>query len=373
MEYNKQNLVVALKSFARGQALPLDKDEVWESLEAAQEYAKSGTAYGGQTIKVLENGEYKSYVLNGEKGKYILKMVGSVQPEDLKKYVEYVEQVPVEKPQENVIYIVVASGDGYIYSGAGYIKVFSKAAQEDIEALKEDAVTKKGGGVVTGPLHVTQIPLEDTQVANKAYVDGLIANLVSSAPGVVDSTRPLPEEGYRAGQTWRVAESGTYLGSTCEVGDLIICFKDYEEGASAEDDFMVIQANIDGAVTGPDAAVDMSIAVFDGITGKKIKGASFTVADLEDVIAKAHEHTNKEILDTYTKTQEEVIAIAGESKNYVDEKIGDIAENTTVKEYIDNAIGSGGTSSAEAIAKAKEEAINTSKEYTNSALELVEF
>ena len=50
-----------------------------------------------------------------------------------------------------------------------------------------------------------------------------------------------------------------------------------------------------------------------------------------------------------------------------------IGETTTVADYIDTAIGAGGTSSAEAIAKAKEEAINTSKAYTDTSLTLTEF
>lgn len=50
-----------------------------------------------------------------------------------------------------------------------------------------------------------------------------------------------------------------------------------------------------------------------------------------------------------------------------------IPEETTVKQYVDTAIGSGGTSSAEAIAQAKQEAIDTSKAYTNSMMTIVEF
>ena len=44
-----------------------------------------------------------------------------------------------------------------------------------------------------------------------------------------------------------------------------------------------------------------------------------------------------------------------------------------MKEYIDTSIGAGGTSSAEAIAQAKAEAIETAKNYTNQCLTVVEF
>ena len=73
---------------------------------------------------------------------------------------------------------------------------------------------------------------------------------------------------------------------------------------------MVIQANIDGAVTGPDAATDGHIVVFNGATGKIIKDSNVTIASLNDAIAKAHEHTNKTQLDTFTKTQEELLSDA---------------------------------------------------------------
>ena len=54
-------------------------------------------------------------------------------------------------------------------------------------------------------------------------------------------------------------------------------------------------------------------------------------------------------------------------------RIGDIPESTSVKQYIDNAIGSGGTDVADQIAQAKAEAIEASKAYTNECLTVVEF
>ena len=54
-------------------------------------------------------------------------------------------------------------------------------------------------------------------------------------------------------------------------------------------------------------------------------------------------------------------------------KIGEIPVGTTVKSYVDTAVGSGGTASADAIAKAKAEAIKTSNAYTDNALTIIEF
>ena len=109
---------------------------------------------------------------------------------------------------------------------------------------------------------------------------------------------------------WRVAVEGTYAGQECEVGDLIICLKDYTDGTSGNSDFMVVQANIDGAVTGSESSTDGHIVVFNGATGKVIKDSEVSIASLTDVIAKAHEHTNKTQLDTFTKTETELLSAA---------------------------------------------------------------
>lgn len=64
MTIESKDLLVAIKAFSRGEKLPLDASEIHDSLEQAQAYAQSPTAYAGQTIKVLQNGKYETYVLN---------------------------------------------------------------------------------------------------------------------------------------------------------------------------------------------------------------------------------------------------------------------------------------------------------------------
>lgn len=59
MAIESKNLLVAVKAFARGNALPLDSTEIWESLAEAEAYAAgvantSTTAYVGQTLKVID-------------------------------------------------------------------------------------------------------------------------------------------------------------------------------------------------------------------------------------------------------------------------------------------------------------------------------
>lgn len=427
MAIETKNLLVAVKAYARGNAIPLDSSEVHESIEAAQTYAKSATAYAGQTIKVLQNGKYETYVLNGSKGAYTLDKIG-VDQSQLKNYVQVVSALPeTSSAEQGVIYINTTDSKGYIYNGTEFKVVF-----EDVQGLAnrvkaiEDKLpefAKLAGSTFTGEVLLHADPTKNLQAATKQYVDRLVGGLNDFTVGVVDSTHPLPATGYKVGQTFRVAEAGTYAGKTCEVGDLIIVISDFNTSQKNED-FLVVQANVDGAVTGPAASTDANIVVFDGITGKRIKDSTVTLASLQDAIGKAHEHANKAVLDSYNKNQTELLQAASDAvdaklvevnskietkadktalsqyykKTEIDNKLTPITENlntkvtaqqvkeqinarlgegipdtTTVQQYIDTAVGSGGTTSAEAIAKAKEEAIKASKAYTDASLTITEF
>jgi hypothetical protein len=72
-------------------------------------------------------------------------------------------------------------------------------------------------------------------------------------------------------------------------------------------------------------------------------------------------------------TIEKTADSAKETATTISEKIGNIADGITIKEYIDAAIGSGGTDSSGAIEKAKEQAIDTAKQYTDVAITITEF
>lgn len=376
-----KNLLVAVKAFARANALPLDKDEVWESLSEAQVYASSPVAYAGQTIKVLMNGKYKPFILQpsaaGGTGLQLEESGGSGGSSIA--YVQIVDELPIVGQIQGVIYIQNLDNKGYIWTGEAYKAIFSDVSME-VSQLKTDLGTKAdlSGATFTGEVLLHADPTQDMEAATKHYVDSLISNLVSAAPGVVDSANPLPNN-YQAGQTWRVVEAGVYAGQKCEVGDLIICTLDYS-GEFKDSDFIVVQTNLEGAVTGPESSIDATLVVFDGTTGRQLGGSSVTITSVEEAVAMKHEHGNLEILETFTKTQEEIeetIKTSAENalteaKEYVENRVG-IPEGTTVKQYVDTAIGSGGTDASEAIAIAKAEAIAESKKYTDDVLLIYEF
>lgn len=459
MAIESKNLLVWVKAMSRGQALPLDASEIYSTLAEAQAYASSSAiAYPGQTIKALtEDGKYHSYILQPSEAGYTLEEMGAANESDLKQYVQVVDALPESGQEEGVLYI--CDTEGSVWTGSVWKKVFSDVAADvtavdaRVTALETEMDTK---APLENPVFSGVVKVGEDEVALKSYVEGLFANLTSAEPGIVSSTSPLPEN-YKAGQHFRVAEAGTYAGVNCEVGDLILVVKSYNADTASNDDFMVLQANIDGAVTSAaETSTIGEIVVFDSVTGKVIKGAGVQIASLNDAIAKAHGHANKEILDSYDKSQDDLLAaskaeaqalvaahetavnealenkadkattLAGydiedaynkteidgklqtindnlntkisaadvddkisESKiatlaeaataasEALEDRVGAIPSDTTIKSYVDTAIGSGGTSSAEAIAQAKQEAIDTSKSYTNtqitSALTVIDF
>lgn len=456
MAIDSKNLLVWVKAMSRGQALPLDASEIYASLAEAQNYAStSAIAYAGQTVKAMtEDGKYHSYTLQPSEAGYTLEEIGAIKQSDLKQYVMIVDSLPESGQEQGILYICDTTGS--IWTGSAWKTVFHDvqtsldAIGERIDGVVTDIATK---APIANPVFSGTVKIGEEEVAVKSYVDGLISNLVSSVPGIVDTDNALPADGYKAGQTFRVAADGTYAGQECEVGDLIIVLKDYVADTASDADFMVVQANIDGAVTSTaETSTVGEIVVFDAVTGKVIKGSGVQIASLNDAIAKAHEHSNKAILDSYDKTQTELLAAAkteaqslvaahetavntaldgkadkattlngygitdAYTKTELDAKfttitdnlntkitaadvdtkiataktealeaaasdaaeklsarIGDIPTDTTVKSYIDTAVGSGGAASAEAIAQAKQEAIDTSKTYTDTALTVVEF
>ena len=445
--YDSSKLIVQMKSLARTEAQALDASSVWDTKAEAETYSKEANAYAGQIITAKVNGEYKPFILQGENGNCTIKPLGA-DPSQLKQYV-VVGTRPVEHQEQGVIYI--ENNIGYIWDGVDWKKVFEDVSasitdfEKRIGKLETDISTKAN---LANPEFTGSAKLDGKDLATKEYADAIVAAAKTEVPIVIDDDHPFPAQAYKAGQKYVVAKAGTYLGQKCEIGDVILITKDYNKEGAANTDGIVLQANIDGAVTGAESSVDGEIVVFSGATGKVIKSSKINMAALNDAISKAHEHANKTQLDTYDKTQTELLQAASadaqakvaELKKTVDVKadksttlagygiedaynkteieaklktitenvntkvdastvdskiatakeeiaveydtaidtklakrIGDIPLETDLRTYIDNAVGSGGTASAEAISKAKEEAINTSKAYTDEALTIKEF
>ena len=86
-----------------------------------------------------------------------------------------------------------------------------------------------------------------TQIATTAFVTSAInAAQVGAAmfQGTVSSNTTISSSDYVKGMYWVVATAGTYVGETCEVGDMIFAIADKSSSYSA-DDFSIVQNNLD--------------------------------------------------------------------------------------------------------------------------------
>ena len=104
---------------------------------------------------------------------------------------------------------------------------------------------------------------QEIEALREAVKNVLAANDAMVFKGVVNQDSDIAAADYQAGWTYKVGTAGTYKGQKCEVGDLIVCIKDYAD-SPADSDWTVVQTNIDGAVTGPESAADGNLPAFDG-------------------------------------------------------------------------------------------------------------
>ena len=112
----------------------------------------------------------------------------------------------------------------------------------------------------------------NTQIATTAFVHNTLAYAdamrFKGTIGTGGTISSLPNT-HKAGWTYKVITAGTYAGQTAEIGDLIVCVKDGT--AASNDDWTVVQTNIDGAVTGPASSTSGHIPTFNGTSGKVIQ------------------------------------------------------------------------------------------------------
>lgn len=118
-----------------------------------------------------------------------------------------------------------------------------------------------------------------TQIATTAFVQAAFKNndamvFKGTIGGSEATITDLPSP-HVTGWSYKVIKAGTYAGKTCEIGDLIICIADRD--TASNDDWTVVQANVDGSVTGPASSVNNRVAVFNGTSGKIIKDSGFTI------------------------------------------------------------------------------------------------
>ena len=172
------------------------------------------------------------------------------------------------------------------YDGSAEVVLNLTAAQvglgnvtnESKETMFADAALT---GVPTAPTASSET--SSTQIATTEFVQAVVDSKIAAADAMIfkgtigasGTVQALPAE-HKTGWTYKVVDSTVTVGGVaCEIGDMIVCLADGTEANDA--DWAVIQANIDGAVTGPVSSVADHIAVFDGATGKVVKDSGFTI------------------------------------------------------------------------------------------------
>lgn len=127
-----------------------------------------------------------------------------------------------------------------------------------------------------------------TRLATTAYADAAAAAVIAAADamvfkGAIDCSASPNYPAADAGHTYRVSVAGKIGGASgvnVEVNDLAMCTADGTAAgnqATVGSAWVVVQANIDGAVTGPASAVSARLASFSGTSGKVIQDAGVAV------------------------------------------------------------------------------------------------
>ena len=108
-----------------------------------------------------------------------------------------------------------------------------------------------GKGVVTDIANNTTSSNLPTAAAVATYVkNSFSANDAMRFKGTVSSStgngtlKSWPPTSYEKGDTYKVAEAGTYSGQACEIGDMLIAINDYTASSASNVDWTVVQNNI---------------------------------------------------------------------------------------------------------------------------------
>lgn len=428
MAFDANQLLVAVKAFSRANPLPIDATSVYESLEEAHAYAKAANAYAGQVITVKEGDTYNAYILSGANGSLTLSKVG-IDASQVKNYVQVVTELPTTGQTQGVIYVNTTDHKGYIYNGESFVTIFEEVQdlQTTIDTLTAQLAAKADKGTTLGSYGIEDAYTKDE--ANKA-IAAAVANADHLKRAIVES---LPTSAADKDTIYMVAKmandavlyhanaaivansADNQLTSLTDLGEKTLDVGDYvtDSNGSTFKVATVSEAtfSVGSAVALPvdhydeylfingtfekigDSKVDLSgYATTDSVTAAVNAAKDAAAADAttkadkalsdakaySDGLAKNYEvagaaNTALESAKTYTDEQVATKVDQAAVDSSIAAKIGDIAEGTTVKQYIDNAVGSGGTASAEAIATAKKEAIASANAYTDNALTLIEF
>lgn len=157
------------------------------------------------------------------------------------------------------------SAAGIVYSAANETTTSAATASQIVSAIGNTAVARATGDASGNSISGTYAPkvspaltgtptaptatagTNTTQIATTEFVTNAIATAVtgsSAFQGTVSAQSTIQNSNYKKGWFWVVDTAGTYVGQTCEVGDMIYAIRD-KASAYAAADFSVVQTNLD--------------------------------------------------------------------------------------------------------------------------------
>lgn len=124
------------------------------------------------------------------------------------------------------------------------------------------------------------------QLALKADVNAIAANDAMIFKGTIGASADSPTvtalpDTHSIGWSYKVITAGTYAGNVCEIGDLIICVANGT--AASNNDWLVVQTNLDGTMTGPASAIGGNIPSFNGTSGKILQDSGVAAGNVNVV------------------------------------------------------------------------------------------
>lgn len=383
MAIESKDLLVAIKAYSRNSALPLDASEVHDSLEAAQSYAATPTAYAGQTIKALVNGEYVSYVLQPDGGNSLTLQKVGIDTSEVKNYVQVVDALPVTGQEQGVVYIDTTADKGYIWNGSVWKQIFEQVdglgttiedhssrlteiegklealqgtGEGSVEKALEDA--KAYSDAVKGELQTSiDAKANASDVYTKEQADSAISQAISEAghlsrvilTGTLEEVESpddktiymLPIAGAPEDGNQHYEEYMYINGKFEKIGDTKVDLTDYATKAYVDG------KSADYATSAQGALADSALQKADVVTGTSqgtisVKGEDVAVKGLGNAAYATVESLNETAQGYADAAKEGAISSVTETlKSYVtseafNAKVGDITSGT-IAEEIENA------------------------------------
>jgi hypothetical protein len=160
--------------------------------------------------------------------------------------------------------------DGVITSISGSIAANTYDAYGDAAQALADAIGASSDASSANTIYGAK------KYADEAVAAGLTSAMIYK--GAVDgTTTTLPTEDYKRGWWYKVAVAGTYAGKVCQAGDSLVANKDYASGATAANDWDLIQGNV--AVSDENASLTIGTAV----KIAEVEGVEIHVTQVEDM------------------------------------------------------------------------------------------